>query len=402
MKDIKKIFNIKKKQEHNFTLGEVIIIVFAFSVLTSVIAGYTVYMINDHNLILDKNLVDIVDSYNKIVNDYYGTVDKEKLANSAIGGMMNELHEQYSIYMNSEDTENLNNKLDGSYEGIGIQVRKHDNKIVIMYVYDNTPAATVGLQANDILIKIDDYSIKEEDSLEEAVALIKDKEKITLTILRGDQELTFELEVKTLDNPVVDYKKLGIDDKTIGYIYLSSFSSSAKEQFTNALKNLEAEGINSLILDLRSNTGGYLNETTEIASMFIKKGHPLLAIENNDGKTIVYDETDEQRKYDIVVLVDSATASASEILASALKESYGAIIVGTQTYGKGKVQQTSVLSDQTMIKYTTANWYTPKGNSLDGVGLTPGVYVELTPEYVENPCDETDSQLQKALSLLNK
>lgn len=401
MKDIKKKFNIKNNNENTFTLIEVIIIALAFSVLTSVIAGYAVYMINDRNLILDKNLIDIVDSYNKIINDYYGDVDKEKLADSAIDGMMTELDEQYSVYMDNTDTEDLNSKLDGSYDGIGVQIAKIQNQVIIVGVYDETPAAKAGVKANDILVSVDNYIIQDKDTLESVTDLIKGKNKINLTVKRDNKELDFEIDIKTIDYPVVEYKSFEINNKKVGYIYLSTFSNTSSKQVKNALNSLEKQKIDSLILDVRSNTGGYLTAATDIASMFIKPGKVLYALENNDGKTLIYDETDEQRKYDIVVLIDGATASASEILASALKESYGAILVGTQSYGKGKVQQTSVLSNNTMIKYTTAKWYTPSGDSIDGIGLTPGINAVLTEEYVLKPTDENDAQLQKALSIIS-
>lgn len=402
MNDIKKKINIKKNKENSFTLIEVVVITLAFSVLTSIIAGYVVYRINNKNLILDRNLIDIVDSYNKIINDYYGDVDKEKLSDSAIDGMMNELNEQYSVYMDDADTEDLNSKLDGSYDGIGVQIAKIENKVIIINVYDNTPASISGLKANDVLTSIDDYQIKDDDTLDYLVSLIKDKSKVNLTVMREDKELEFKIDIKTIDYPVVEYKIFEEDENKIGYIYLSSFSDSSTKQVKNVLASLEKENIDSLIFDVRSNTGGYLDAATDIASIFIKKGKTLYTLENNDGKKVIYDETNEERKYEMVVLIDGATASASEILAASLKESYGAILVGTQTYGKGKVQQTSVLSDKTMIKYTTANWYTPNGDSIDGIGLTPGIAAVLTEKYVENPIDENDEQLQKALSLLKK
>ena len=140
----------------------------------------------------------------------------------------------------------------------------------------------------------------------------------------------------------------------------------------------------------------------ETLELFIKKGKVLYSLEEKSNKTIIYDESNEKRTYPIVVLIDNASASASEILASSLKESYGAVLVGVNTYGKGKVQQTSTLNDDSMVKYTTAKWYTPNGNSIDEIGIKPGVYVELTEKYANNPSDETDDQLQKAIDVVSK
>ena len=157
-----------------------------------------------------------------------------------------------------------------------------------------------------------------------------------------------------------------------------------------------------MIFDVRSNTGGYLTSVTEILNLFLKKGHLMYSLEEKDKKKMYYDTTKEEYDKDVVVLIDRKTASASEILASSLKESYGATIVGTTSYGKGKVQNTYKLSKDTMLKYTTAKWYTPSGNSIDEVGITPGIYVTLGKEYVLNPSDETDTQLQKAVDLLTQ
>lgn len=390
------------KEKNNFTLTEVIVITLAFCSLTGVLVGLFFYYKNDRNLIIDNEALDILDTYNKIVSSYYGEVSKEDLSKSAIDGMMDELDEQYTRYMDNEDTTDLNTKLDGTYKGVGIQVTKVDGNIIVHKVYNDTPASKAGLKENDIIIKVNDYEVQESDEMEKVSALIKEKDKTNLTIKRGDEVKDLTLEVKTIIYPSVDYKMFEANNKKIGYIYLSTFSKTSAMQVRDALNDLEGQGIDSLIFDVRSNTGGYLDATEDILNMFISSGKILFSLEDNNGKSNVYATTKERRTYDIAVLINQVSASASEILASSLKESYGAILVGNKTYGKGLVQQTSYLHNQTMIKYTTAKWYTPDGNYINGIGYKPGIEVSLTQEYAKNPSDETDSQLQKAIEILSK
>lgn len=399
MKNIKKKYNLEKS---NFNLVEVIIITIAFSSLTGIITGLFFYFKNNRNLILDKELLDIVATYNKINNDYYGSLDKEELATSAIDGMMSSLDEEYTVYMNQEDTSSMSEKLEGRYHGIGISVKKEDDKIVIVNVYEGTPADTSGVRVGDIIKNVNDYEVSESDTLEKVSSLIKEQNKVVLTVIRGEEELRIEIDVKTIEYPSIEYKIHEKNNKKVGYIYLSTFSKTTANQVRTALNNLEKDGIDSLIIDLRGNTGGYLDAADAILNMFMKKGTVLYSIENKDGNKKVYDTSNMYRTYDMVVLIDRSSASASEILATSLKESYGAILVGTTTYGKGLVQQTNYLSDNSMIKYTTAKWYTPLGNFVNVIGYKPDIEVKLTQEYAKNPSDETDSQLQKAIDVLSK
>lgn len=397
MKQLKKRFNVKDSK-NNFKLNEVIIITLSFSVIFSFLTGYFIYRKYNGN---STNTNDIIKTYNKILDTYYEEVDKNALTDSAIDGMMNYLNEKYSEYLDKDSALSLNDKLDGSYKGIGIQIGKRNNIIQIINVFVDTPAEKAGLQAGDVIKVIDGEDVSKYQ-LSKLVELIQDKDTTTMLVERNGKELEFKINIKEIDNPVVTYSIFNRNDKKIGYIYLSSFSKSSYDQIKKSLNNLEKQEIDSLIFDVRGNTGGYLNSVTDILELFIKKGKVLYSLEEKSNKTIIYDESNEKRTYPIVVLIDNASASASEILASSLKESYGAVLVGVNTYGKGKVQQTSTLNDDSMVKYTTAKWYTPNGNSIDEIGIKPGVYVELTEKYANNPSDETDDQLQKAIDVVSK
>lgn len=399
MKHNKIKYNLEKK---DYSLLEVIVITLAFCSITGVIVGLTFYFRNNRNFILDDELLDIVDTYNKIKENYYGNVSDSVLATSAIEGMMNTLNEQYSTYLDENDTSDLSEKLDGQYKGIGISVSRIDKEIKVMNVYQDTPAYLAGVKKDDVILEINGYKIKEDDELDYVSSLIKSQKSVDLKIKRDDGEQNIKIDVKTIEYPALEEKVFERNGKKIGYIYLSTFSKTAANQIKKSLKNLESQNINSLIFDVRSNTGGYLDAAEDILNLFMKKGTLLYSIEDNNGTKKVYDTTSERRDYDVVVLVDQITASASEILASSFKENYGAILVGQKTYGKGLVQKTSLLSNKSMIKYTSAKWYTPEGNYINTIGYEPSIKVSLTKEYAANPCDETDNQLQKALEVLSK
>lgn len=396
MNKIRKIFKIKNKNT-TYTFKDLLIVTMFVTLIISTITGFVVYKVISSN-----ELIKLESSYNKIKNEYYSDINKEELENAAIDGMMKYLNEKYSLFMDQEETSSLNDKLEGNYDGIGIEIGIKDKKITVLNVYDNTPASIAGLKVNDELVKVEDLTINESTSLKDVTNLIKNKKSVKLSIKRDNEVKEFNINIKKIEKPVVTKKIFERNNKKVGYIYLSTFSENAGTQVKEALKKLDEENIDSLIFDVRSNTGGYLTSVTEILNLFLKKGHLMYSLEEKDKKKMYYDTTKEEYNKDVVVLIDRKTASASEILASSLKESYGATIVGTTSYGKGKVQNTYKLSKDTMLKYTTAKWYTPSGNSIDEVGITPGIYVTLGKEYVLNPCDETDTQLQKAVDLLTQ
>lgn len=405
MKEIRKIFNInrqKNKEKATFTTIEVVIISFSLAVITGVVSGYLVYSFNSSKMD-SKEVADIISTFEHITDEYYEEVDYGELADAAIDGMLSYLDESYSKHLSDDATIDLTDKLDGSYKGIGIAIIKTDDGLFIDKVYADTPASEAGLKESDQILNINGTEITSEMKLDDVQNIIdEDDEVISMIVNRDGEQLSFEVKREEIDSPVVEYEIFERNSEKIGYIYLSTFSNTAYDQVSQALDALEDDGITSLVFDLRSNTGGYLNSAKDIASLFLKRGKVIYSLETKDKTSEVKDNTKEYRAYPIVVLVNGATASASEILTAALKESYGAIVVGTKTYGKGKVQQTSKLSDDTVIKYTTAMWYTPSGESIDEVGITPGVIVELDSKYYQDATYENDNQLQTALSVLSE
>lgn len=393
---MKKMVKIKDSiNEGRFTLIDVIFLVIIFSLLSIAI---TTFIFKKKRINTNTNDIDKV--YNQIIDNYYEEVNKQELAESAIDGMMNYLGEKYSIYLDKDSTNHLNNELDGKYRGIGIVALQNKDGIYVDDILKNSPADSAGIQVGDKITHYAGNKVDESTKLNDIVEYIKEHDEVALTISRNGSDILINLRTTDIDNPVVSSKLLTNDNDNYGYIYLESFTGASATQFKNALDELEKNDLKGLIIDLRSNKGGYLEQAHAISSMFIRKGKVLYSIKDRYTDDIKYDDTEEHREYPVVVLVNNLTASASELLAISLKESYGAILVGTTTYGKGKVQQTSTIGDSSMIKYTTATWYSPNHNNIDGQGIRPGYTVKLSRAYIKNPIDKYDDQLKKGLSVL--
>lgn len=394
---------VKNKSKESFNLKEIIVImlfslcigfIMCFS-LVSILAGKNYFkVIHD----LDK----VVDTYYAIVDNYYGDLDEKSLVDGAVKGMVSSVGDYFTSYTNTDDANSFDEKISGSYEGIGCSVATTlDGEIVVISVFDDSPAKKAGLEVGDIILKVDGKSYEEKTSTELS-NYIKDsgKQKIILTIKREEEEKNITINLSKVEIPYVAGDVLEANDKKIGYISISLFAGTTYKQFENKLKELEKEKIDGLIIDVRSNSGGYLTSVTDICSLFLKKGDIIYQLEDTSGTVKKKDTTKEKRTYKVAVLINKESASASEILASAIKESYKGLVVGTNSYGKGTVQQTKKLLDGSMIKYTTQKWLTPNGNFINEVGVEPTNVVELSDEYFENPSISTDNQLQEALNLL--
>lgn len=351
-----------------------------------------------------KELNKFYEVYETLVDNYYDDIDKNELVDDAINGMMSSVGDIYTGYSNVSETDIFNELVSAEYEGIGCQIQLQTDGVKVINVFDDSPSSKAGLMENDIIVKVDDIDVSADTNIEELSNYIKTEGngKIKMVILRDGKEVSLNLIRGVVEEPVVFSKIYEKNDKKIGYLNISIFSSGASEQFEKKLVSLEKENIDSLIIDVRDNNGGYLTTVTDIVSQLLKKGDIIYQIEKDDEIDITKDKTSKHREYPIAVLVNSNSASASEILAAALKESYGSYIVGTTTYGKGTVQQVKKLSDGSMIKYTVEHWLTPNGNWINDVGIEPTEIVELNDDYYLNPIIDNDNQLQKALELVSK
>lgn len=401
----KKKIGIFSKEKESYSFDEVFSITI-FSLLLGVLACFSVLTIlnkGKNYFVLSKELAKFVDAYDAIVNNYYKEVDKDKLVESAINGMVSSIGDEYTSYSDKDVTDNFNETVNGKYMGIGALIMKSENDLVIYKVFEDSPSYRAGLKDGDIILKLDDKDTKDM-SVNDIASIVKNdgNKEVKLLVKRGEENLDITIVKDMVELPVVSGKVINHNDKKIGYISLSIFSSVASEQFNKELVKLEKEGISGLVIDVRGNSGGYLTTVTDIVSYFLKKGDIIYKLEVNDKVTVRKDKTKESRDYPVAVLIDKNSASASEILASSIKESYNGYVVGTNSYGKGTVQQTLVLSDGSMIKYTIEKWLTPLGNWINDEGVIPTNYVELSSEYLNNPVFENDNQLNKALELVGK
>lgn len=377
------------------TLVSLIIGAFAcFSVLTIFTGGRNYFK-------LSKELSKFYDAYDTITDNYYGDISKEELVDSAILGMVSSVGDIYTSYSDTDTTSKFDEMVNGTYEGIGCVIQQSETDMKIITVYDNSPAEKAGLKVDDKIIKVDDIDIST-TTASKLGDYIKSEanDKITMTIIRDEEEKVVTLSREKIEIPVVNAKTFESNGKKIGYLQISIFSSVANKQFKENLEKLEKDGIDGLIIDVRNNNGGYLTTVTDITSSLLPKGKIIYQIQKGDKKVATKDKTSTKREYPIAVLVNGGSASASEILAGAIKESYKGYVVGTKTYGKGTVQQVKKLSDGSMIKYTVENWLTPDGNWINEKGIEPTNIVDMDSTYYENPSDENDNQLQKALQLV--
>lgn len=390
------------KKVIGFNIVEVVIIII-ISGLTASVATGIITMSNSRTssgttyseLLRDEKIRNFLDVYADVVNGYYENVDKDKAIDSAIDGMMDYLGDKYTTYLNDSETNNLNNSLAGTYNGIGVSV---DQDATIKNVFDNSPAEKAGIKIGDKIIAINNEDVTKKEVTEITNIIKSKKGKITLTIDRDNSKINLDVNVGEVNKPAILYETKEKDNKKIGYIYVSTFSTTVYEQFKNALNKIEKENIQGLIIDLRENGGGYLSAAADITSMFVEKGKVLYSLEGKDNIQTTKDDTDEKRNYNIVLLVNEGTASASEMMAAALKDSYpNTKIVGVKTYGKGKVQQVKNLTDGTMVKYTTARWLRPNGDCIDNIGIVPDYVIDLIKK--ENG-ELEDTQLQKAMEVI--
>lgn len=389
---------LDSNSKYVFSVSEVIVIII-ISILFGGIIGSTVTLTRTNkkdNTTLSE-ISDFVSAYNSIVSEYYDKVDKTKLIDAAIEGMINSLGDPYSTFMDNKTSEDFNTTVSGQYKGIGATIALVDEDVVVVNVFKDSPAYKASLKVKDIILSVNGKDVKNMD-LDKVVSLIKKKDKAKLRIRRDGEEKTIEIDVKDVEIPSVSSNIISKDNKKIGVINVSVFAANTYSQFNKELNKLEKKSIDSLIIDVRNNPGGHLDQVSKILSLFMDKKKVLYQIKENKKKTKVYSFTDEKRNYNIVVLINSSSASASEILAAAMKESYGAIIVGKKSYGKGTVQKEYSLSSGSSIKYTTEQWLTPKGNSINKEGISPDIEVDLDDKYYESYSMDDDNQLQSAIT----
>jgi len=377
------------------------------SVITIAIKDFDVAKVNTNKTEVSysktkKGFDSLYETYDTIMSEYYKDVDSNKLIEGAINGMLESLDDEHTMYFDKKSKEEFDSELSGNYYGIGAQIQlTSDETIKITKVFDDSPAKKAGLKEEDVFVSVDGSSVKGKSATEVANMLKSDSVKTsTIVVKRNDKELTFKVTKENITLFSVSSEMLDNNGKNVGYLSVSIFGQKTYSQFKDALTKLEKQDMDSLIIDLRGNTGGYLSTVTNMLEEFIDKGNVIYQIQSSSGVKQYKTVKASEKKYKIVVLIDGGSASASEIMSAAMKEVYGATLVGQTTYGKGTVQTTKNLSNGSMIKYTIEKWLTPSGKNIDKEGIKPDYEVELGDSYKNNPTKENDAQLQKALDLL--
>ncbi len=401
IEDNKPVEVIRSKRTTYFSTLEVILIMILSILFGSVIG--VIFSLTKYNYLdsSDKNLQEFISTYNSIVNNYYNKVNKDELIDSAINGMVNSLDDPYSTYMDESETDDFNDSISGYYDGVGITITVDGDNIKIVDIIHDSPADKAGMKKGDIIVKVNDINItKDNFNIMRDTISNADNKKIKFLVNRDGNEMTFNIKK---DRIVIDSVFSDIKDNNIGYLEITSFYANTGDQFEKKLNELEKENISSLIIDLRDNPGGHLNQVNRVVEPFFKKGVVIYQVESNNKKTKIKTTKKDSRKYPVVILINENTASAAEIVAACFDDNYSDItLVGKKTYGKGTIQKEVNLTSGSSYKYTTDRWLTSKGKWLNR-GTTGGLDPDIELErYDLNDLNNTDLQLQKAISILNE
>jgi carboxyl-terminal processing protease len=322
----------------------------------------------------------------------------EKMVIGAISGMVESLEDPYTSFFTEEESKEVLEDLSGKFEGVGMEVGIKDETIVVVAPIDGTPAQKAGILAGDKILAIDEKTTRGM-ALDKAVKLIRGVKGTTvkLIILREGWEEQKEIQIIRDLIEIPSYKLEFKDD--VAYLRLYQFFSKTSTDFANAVNEIVAQNPKGIVLDLRDNPGGYLDVARDIASWFIEKNEVVVIEDfgNDDKKIHKANGRSFLKDYPLVVIVNKGSASASEILAGALRDDRGIKLVGEKTFGKGSVQELQNLLDGSSVKITIAKWLTPKGNLIDGVGLEPDIEIKPTEEEIEQ---KKDPQLEKAMEII--
>ena len=351
-----------------------------------------------------KDISQTIDTYKSLIDKYFlGDVDESKLKEGAIKGYIEGLNDPYTEYISKEDMDSYLEDTKGNFVGIGIYMVKDEktNKIKVLSPIKNSPAEKAGIQPGDLILTVDGVEYSGDDLTVISTKIKGEKDtSVKLQIQRNNEKMDFEIK---RENIIVNPVEGEVLDNNIGYIEFSSFDENTSEQFKSEFEKLKDKGINSLIIDLRNNGGGIVDEALKIADYIADKDSVLLyEVDKNDKETVKKSENEPIINMPIVILTNGNTASSSEILAGALKDLGKAKTVGTKTYGKGIIQQILTLPDGSGLKITTEKYLTPNKTAIHKVGISPDEEVEL-PSDIDNVLNvekEKDTQLQKAIELL--
>ena len=392
---------------------KVIMLVLLASFITFLITSLSIYTYYSNNSIISEGNIDTssitnsINSIRKIIDKYYlwsDEIDENAMSEATIAGYVNGLGDKYTEYIPKEEMEEFTEDITGKFVGIGIyMIASEDKGIIVYYPIPESPAEKAGIKAGDIILSVDgvEYGYEDFDTISDH---IKGEEGTTVKIVvqRGEEQKEFEITRETVNTNPITTKMI---ENNIGYLMLPSFDEGTAENFKTKVQQLINEGATSLIIDLRNNGGGILEESTDIADYFLDKGLKIIETSDaSDNREVTLSENNPIFNMPVVVLSNKNTASSSEVLIGALKDNNRATIIGDKTYGKGVIQTVIGLSDGSGLKLTTSEYHTPNGTAINNVGIEPNIKVEL-PDTVTNIYsvkEDDDTQLKRAIEELKK
>lgn len=401
--EVREVIVEKKTGFNTIEVVLIAILALAFGGVVGVVLAYTAKPLSIiTNTDSPSDIQEVEKIYDNLLSKYYGEIDKQTLSDAAIKGMIEALNDPYSTYIDAENTDDFDEQIYGYYVGIGTEITLNDeNQFEVTNIFENTPTTDANIELHDIVVKVNNEDVSGK-TVSDIGKLIQGEigTNVTLTLRRGEEEFDVTITRDRIDLISVTSQIFEKDDKRIGYIKITNFASNTFNQFQTALNELEENDIESLIIDVRDNLGGQLEVATQIASLFLTKDKVVYQLNTNGIIQPIYSTGPGSFQKPITVLINGATASASEVLAIALQESADATVIGTTSYGKGTIQESYKLSTGATIKFTVQEWLSPNGNTVNEVGVKPDIEVSETENPGETDTLETDTVLQTAITIM--
>lgn len=373
----------KNNRKNIFGTSEVVFLVVITCLLSFTMASliFTNKQKNNNTLLThDSAISKFIEQYDNIINNYYQDIDKDKLIDSAIKGMIEGLEDPYATYFEEAEAKNFNIRLNGEFEGIGVEVLKLENgNIIVVNTFEGAPADNAGIKIGDEIYSLNGKSVAEISTAEFSNIVMSNKENAIL-VKRNDEELTFKL---SKGNVVIKSATSQMLTDKIGYIKIDLFALNTFGQVRDCLKQLKENGMESLVLDLRDNSGGHLSSAADILSLFLSNNKVMYQTKDNGKIEKFYSEGSEDFKGKIIILVNSNSASASEVVTASLQENLEATVLGKTTFGKGTAQRLIALSSGEQYKFTVKEWLTANGKTINGIGIKPDVEEENENIYID-------------------
>lgn len=392
-----------KKAKPEYTLYDVIalfIVSTSITILFGFGMGYFQRINVENKTNVDKldneYLEKFINNYLYIRENYYMDFNESEVLDSAIKAILESLGDPNTSYIDNANSFNL--QLNGQFVGLGIAMNNYKEGIIITGVFDGSPADRAGIKPGDILISVNGIDFSDKSSAEVPKYISANRGPFRVKIIRNELEKEFLVNKENIVIPSVEHRVIN----NVGYIGIDIFSKTTPQQFKLALNELKKENINGLVIDLRGNAGGHLSSAYDMISNLLDKDKVVYIAEAKGKIETFYSKGGKDYDKPIVILVDQGSASASELMAAALRDNLGSLIVGTTTYGKGTVQEVHSVGENTSYRITIKKWLTPNGDWIHNEGITPDHIINYSPEHLLNPKDENDVQLQKALELIKR